>query len=99
MPDTVYGLNISAACCIHDWMYAEGITQEDKDVADSVFLTNMMAIIEHAAKRSLFARCLAPFRRRRCLLYYEAVRAFGLNAFLSSELIRESEDNPWQSGV
>lgn len=99
VPDAVYGLNISAACCIHDWMYAEGVTADDKSTADDVFLTNMMAIIEHASSRSLFAWLLAPLRRRRCLAYYEAVRAFGGNAFLSSELIRESEDDPWQRDV
>ena len=87
VPDTVYGLNIVDACQIHDWMYAEGQSDGDKGEADSVFLTNMLGLIEAAARASIIARLLAPFRRRRCLKYYEAVNLMGDDAFATARLI------------
>ena len=46
VPDTLFGvINIKPACRIHDYMYATGEDQEDKDYADEVFLSNMKQII------------------------------------------------------
>lgn len=87
IPDTVYGLSIADACNIHDWMYAKGITEDDRGEADATFLANMLAIVEQAAKASVVAWLMAPFRRRRCLLYFEAVRQFGSDPFRQAELI------------
>ena len=86
--DTAYGLPITSACDIHDWMYAEGQTTDDKGEADSLFLHNLLALVESSAKASLFARWIAPLRRRRVLKYYEAVALAGGPAFEAARLIR-----------
>lgn len=75
VPESMYGLNISAACDIHDYMYLIGETQVDKEEADRVFLNNLLRIIENRGG------WLAWFRRRRALKYYEAVEQFGGPAF------------------
>ena len=45
IPDTIWFLSIKVACDIHDFMYATGLTAEDKIVADRVFLYNMQRLI------------------------------------------------------
>jgi len=75
VPDSIYGLKITPACNIHDWMYHKGKTIEDKEEADRVFLNNMLRLIEAGSK------ILKPFRRRRALFYYENVVVFGGPAF------------------
>lgn len=77
VPDTIYGLKISEACNIHDWMYAQGSTLADKDEADRVFLNNILRII--AAEGGINA--LQWLRRRRAHTYYESVARFGGPAF------------------
>ena len=77
VPDTIYGVSITPACKVHDWMYSKGRTIEDKDTADRVFLNNMLRIIESVDKW-YYPTSLA---RRRALKYYEAVRAFGGSAY------------------
>ena len=68
VPNTIYGLDISEACNIHDWMYYEGISKED---ADTVFYDNMVALIDNG---SWF---LGVPRRFRAKGYYLAVKNFG----------------------
>ncbi len=75
IPDTMYLLNISEACDIHDYMYHVGITEEDKMEADRRFLSNLLRIINTAGG------FLRWFRRRRALKYYEAVVELGGPAF------------------
>jgi len=75
VPDSMYGLDISEACNIHDFDYHAGITQKDKDMADMRFLTNLILLINRG---NAFLKFL---RRRRALKYYEAVVTFGDNAF------------------
>lgn len=77
VPDTIYGLDVSAACNIHDWMYHEGETLADKAAADRVLLNNLLRIINHETR---FAP-LRWLRRRRARKYYLAVKAFGGPAF------------------
>ncbi len=89
IPDTVYGLSINSACQIHDWMYAEGQTDDDKTAADALFLTNLLALVAQAARATWWSWLLAPFRRRRCLKYFEAVSAFGSSAFHAAVLAKE----------
>ncbi len=79
VPDTMYGLDISEACVIHDWMYYEGETHEDKERADRVFMNNLNRIIGERGKNSfIFTNFL---RRRRATTYYRAVKYFGGSAF------------------
>jgi len=79
VPDSIYGLDISAACMPHDWAYTFGATLADKEEADRIFLNNMLRLIEGAP--SWWDKMLRPFRRRRALLYYEMVVAFGAPAY------------------
>jgi len=79
VPETIYGLNISEACNIHDWDYHFGKTIEDKHRADNVFLDNMLILIEQAGGWKKW------FRRWRAMTYYSAVRDFGHDAFMSNK--------------
>jgi hypothetical protein len=73
VPEKMYGLSVSPACSIHDFMYAHGNTSDDKREADIVFLNNMIRLIE-AGGGWWFLRKL---RLRRAYIYYEAVKDFG----------------------
>lgn len=72
VPETIYGLNISQACNIHDWMYYE---KEDRKFADLIFKKNMFILINE--KKSP----LNPLRKARAYTYYLAVRIFGSKAW------------------
>jgi len=82
VPDTMYGESVFLACQIHDWMYGEGETQEDKKWADIVFLVNMTLLI--TADGDL----LDPLRLRRVMTYFEAVYYGGGSAFDKGETMK-----------
>ena len=73
VPDTIYGLKITQACDIHDYMYAVGTTIKDKEEADDVFRNNLIRLV--LDKTTL--RPLRWLRLRRVPVYYEAVAHFG----------------------
>lgn len=73
IPDTLWGLSISPACRIHDYMYAIGETLSDKDMADRVLLNNMIRIIQAKTRWKL----LKLLRLRRAVIYYYSVCRFG----------------------
>ncbi len=77
VPDTLWGLSITMACDIHDYMYAVGESLYDKERADQTFLNNMLRIID----ASTSCRWLKRLRARRAKIYYRAVRDFGGPAF------------------
>lgn len=78
VPDTIYGLSVTDACNIHDWMYHFGKTIEDKDRADRSFLNNMVRLVNGRSADNWFVRnILKPMRLRRVKIYYEAVSHFG----------------------
>ncbi len=77
VPETIWGLPVTAACNIHDWMYVEGISIADKQKADRAFLNNLLRLIETAGGLAL----LRWLRRRGAHKYYEAVSHFGGPAF------------------
>lgn len=81
VPDTIYGLRVTSACNIHDWMYHYGNTLADKDEADRVFLNNLLRLINGSTRCGL----LRTLRRRRALKYYHAVRLAGGPAFWDSK--------------
>lgn len=74
VPDTMYGESVFLACQIHDWMYFVGETQEDKKVADRVFLLNMVELVDDG-------EILDSLRLRRVMTYYQAVAMAGGEAF------------------
>jgi len=73
VPDTILGESIFLACQIHDWMYYVGIPG-DKDIADRVFLWNMVALIDDG-------EVLDQVRLRTVMTYYQAVRIGGDDSF------------------
>ena len=77
-PEKIYGTPIVYACIIHDWMYGNGCSVEDKDEADRVFLNNMNRLITRDAKKWYKPTFL---QRRRAKKYYLAVKYFGNEAF------------------
>ena len=77
VPDTVWGLSISAACNIHDYMYYVGNDLVDKETADRVFLNNILRIIADKTGQGW----LKVLRKRRAKTYYLAVKYFGAPAF------------------
>lgn len=79
IPNTLYGLNISEACNIHDFGYYHGVTLKDKDKADDMFLENMNILISNGTW------CLRFLRRRRAKKYYLAVKYFGKKAFIANK--------------
>jgi hypothetical protein len=80
-PKTFWGLNIKFMCKIHDHMYAEGETEEDREIADRTFRNNLMRWITHETSNGL----LSWLRMRRAVKYYGAVRMFGGPAFWNSK--------------
>lgn len=76
VPDTIWWLDISECCNIHDYMYSTAeATLAAKDEADRVFLNNMLRLIN--AKGGY----LRSSRRRAAYGYYEAVQHFAGPAF------------------
>ena len=82
VPETMWGLNVSEACQIHDFMYHVGKTIGDKNTADKVFLFNLNRIIDTTSGMNSW---LNPLRRIRANTYYEAVKKFGKDAFLEGK--------------
>lgn len=78
VPETIYGLCVTPACAIHDFMYREGPpTDQGKTEADLVFLNNMIRIIETKTKNKTLMR----LRLRRARIYYESVKLMGGAAY------------------
>lgn len=77
VPETLWFLNVTPACQIHDKMYERGKTLEDKKEADRIFLNNMLRIIEANTNNSI----LKKLRIRRARIYYSVVDDVGGVAF------------------
>lgn len=71
VPETMWGLNVTRACNIHDHMYAFGKSEADRQEADRVFLNNLLRIIN--AKGGW----LTWLRRYRATTYYNFVNKYG----------------------
>lgn len=81
--DTMWGLNVKAACSIHDFEYGVGKTIEDKKKADSRMLENMLRVINTQSKWP-WTRVL---RRYRATSYYNMVAEGGDAAFLNASIV------------
>lgn len=80
VPEKIWGLCITPACAIHDFMYREGPpTPEGKAEADAVFLNNTIRLIE--AGTDPHYRLLMRLRLRRARTYYESVKLMGGAAY------------------
>lgn len=82
VPETIWGVNISEACNIHDVDYHFGQNMSDKNTADWRFYMNMLEIID---RESRWTRFLNPNRKARAWGYYQAVRKCGKSAFLAGK--------------
>lgn len=78
VPGTIWGLEITEACNIHDYMYHVGRTEQDRAEADRAFLNNMLRIIEADSIKFSFLKQLRSYR---AITYYRAVRDFGGPSF------------------
>ena len=76
VPDSILGLDIKPACSIHDVCYAEGRTDEDKVIADILFLMNMLSIV-HTKSWPV----LRQIRSHQALTYYLVVEEYGESSF------------------
>jgi hypothetical protein len=78
VPETIWGLPITKACEIHDFMYTFGEKTEDyKQASDRVFLANILTIIDRETKFGW----LKYLRRQRAYKYYDAVAMLGDSSF------------------
>lgn len=79
---TVWGLDMTEPCGIHDWMYHYGRTDQDKVIADDTFLHNMFTLIDQADRElPLGMKWLTRARRRMAFRYYWLVANLGKFAF------------------
>lgn len=82
VPDTLYGLKITDAADVHDWMYSLGLSLQDKHDADFLFLVNMIRIINKETTKTTGIGCILRWLRAlRAVTYFEAVQSFGHHAF------------------
>ena len=75
VPDTMYGLCVTLACNIHDWMFKEGKTLGDFFFANAIFIMNLAVLIVSQSK------WLAPFRLARATEYFIAVQTLGEDSY------------------
>jgi hypothetical protein len=79
VPDTMYGMDVSDACRIHDWYYRfySDNTEDGRRTADDILKNNLLRIVR-AKSRNKIIRWL---RVRRCRTYYSIVRFAGGPAY------------------
>jgi len=68
IPDRIWGLKITEACNIHDWMYRVDAAG-GKKYADKTFLHNMNSLIDQGLQWSWLVRR----RRVRAKIYHKVV--------------------------
>ena len=76
VPDKIFGLDITEACKIHDYMYVIGGSRQDKIKADKLFYRNLKTIVLNNHNLAMRKSWLATIK-----LYYIAVRDFGDSSF------------------
>jgi len=82
VPETIWFLNITPACKIHDHMYAiADPTDEAKKEADRTFRNNMIRIVHYHTDSVIITR----LRLNRANVYYRIVKDFGGPAFWNNK--------------
>ena len=69
VPDTVWGLDISPACRVHDYMYIHADSLSEENYADAIFGANLISLIQ---QKTSFPP-LKWLRLRRAYKYIDAV--------------------------
>lgn len=78
VPETLWGLKVSPACFVHDFMWDEASpTWNDFHISNSVFLRNILSIVECNSASSILKR----LRMYRAVTYYNAVDSIGESVF------------------
>ncbi len=75
-PDTMYGLNVSEPCHIHDWMTAYGKTLGDFFFAGAIFILNLSLVIVNKSNK-----LTSVLRLMRASKYFSAVMVVGLEHY------------------
>ena len=90
VPDTMWGLDISEVCKIHDWYYRfyPDRGNVSRMVADDIMLDNARKIVK--SKSSWF---LKFHRLVRCKVYYLMVSKFGQSSWDQAKGIRDKGVN------
>lgn len=69
VPDTIWGLDISPACRVHDYMYTHADALAEENYADAIFGANLISLIQQKTSFPL----LKWLRLRRAYKYIDAV--------------------------
>lgn len=79
IPDKIMGIDFTPACIIHDICYSIGLDEEDKRLADRLFLFNLLTLVDaHSGALARFERIA---QREAAFTYYKAVSDWGKKAF------------------
>ena len=70
VPDTIWGLEVTALCHIHDAMYALSKSEGDCDLSNNILLINLLNYINRNSNM-----LMQLLRHRRAITYYSAVHA------------------------
>lgn len=84
VPDTIYGISITEACDVHDWMYEMGGDIRDREFADQVFLDNILHLITLRSRTTIWGLMTFwanPLRVLRARKYFTAVSLLGNHHF------------------
>ena len=79
VPDKIYGTYVGHACHIHDFMYENGRSEEDRNEADRVMRNNLLRLCKRDSKKKWHKPWF--LMRKRCQLYYKMVDCYGGDAF------------------
>ena len=77
VPNHILWVNISECCNIHNYMYSQGKTENDRHKADRIFRNNMFRIIKAKTKY----KWLRKLRMWIAKKYYHAVSEYGAAYF------------------
>ncbi len=82
IPDSILGVDFFPACSGHDACYAFGEDEDDKRLADRIFLFNLLAAVdEHCIENGIVDRVQRVACREAAFAYYKAVADWGKSAF------------------
>lgn len=91
VPDHFYGLDIVAACKIHDWTFIVWNDKEGFDLSNKLFLNNLQRIVKqhhhmHHPDPNFWHKFLLKRRLKLCKVYYKAVDTFGEQPYYDSHI-------------
>lgn len=81
-PSTIYGVDITPACQIHDFAFYLGQTLKEFNTANDQFYDNIKVLLDMSPGFIKPKHLMAA----RALIYYKAVCWFGLSAFYAGKI-------------